>query len=60
MAPRVYATGEDAVKRVGSVRTWPQAPFSVRKPFSIPPQEGRISISEKAAPKVCAQSGSGE
>jgi hypothetical protein len=35
-------------------------PRKVKKPFSMPPQEGRISMIEKAVPKVCVQSGSGE
>ena len=43
--------------RIGSVLTLSQAPRSVNKPFSIPPQLGAININENTTPNDCAQSG---
>ena len=42
----------------GSSRTLSQAPRRVNNPFTIPPQEGAMSIIENTVPKDCAQSGS--
>ena len=41
----------------GSLRTVSQAPRSVSRPLSMPPQLGAMSMIENTVPSDCAQSG---
>ena len=41
----------------GSWRTLSHAPRKVSNPFSMPPQDGAMSMTENTMPSDCAQSG---